>query len=117
MFGCFNSAIIRQCLITHRKHVKRRYENVLEVKRQFSSGKYSNLGDLYARLGLTADVSQDDIKKAYYELSKEHHPDRNEGCAVATARFRSVTEAYEILSNASTRAQYDRGLFPNEIII
>lgn len=96
--------------------MKRRLEYGLQVKRQFSSGNYSKLGDLYARLGLTANVSQDDIKKAYYELSKEHHPDRNEGCAVSTAKFRSVSEAYEILGNVSTRAQYDRGLWTNEII-
>lgn len=110
MFGRFNRTQIKQCLVTHRKHVKRRLVGVFEMKRQFSSGKYNKLGDLYARLGLTGrDISQDDIKKAYYELSKEHHPDRNEGCAVAADKFRRITEAYEVLGNATERARYDGG--------
>lgn len=107
MFGCWSKTQFRQCLVTHRKHVKRR--TLLVLLRQFSSGKYSKLGDLYARLGLSGGVTQAEIKKAYYRLSKEHHPDRNEGCAVSTAKFRSITEAYEILGNVTTRAQYDRG--------
>lgn len=111
MFGCWNKFQLKQCLVTHRKHVKRRSVVVFGIVRSFSSGKYSKLGDLYARLGLTGGVSQTEIKKAYYRLSKEHHPDRNEGCAVSTAKFRSITEAYEILGNVTTRAQYDRGEF------
>lgn len=108
MFGNFNRLRIKQCLLTHRKHVKRRI-GAFEAKRLFSSGKFSKLGDLYARLGLTADVSQNDIKKAYYKLSLEHHPDKNEGCSVSSEKFRKITEAYEILGNIKSRAQYDRG--------
>lgn len=100
---------MQQYLIAHRKHVKRRLVNCNGSKRLYSSGKYLKLGDLYARLGLTADASNAEIKKAYYDLSKEHHPDRNEGCSIATAKFRSVSEAYEILGNVTSRAQYDRG--------
>lgn len=106
MFGYLNRLKIKQCLIVHHKHVKRR---IGEAKRQFSSRNYFKLGDLYARLGLTADVSQDDIKKAYYKLSLEHHPDKNQGCIVSSEKFRSITEAYEILGNVTSRAQYDRG--------
>ena len=109
MFGYWNKSQLRQCIATHRKHVKRRTFILIGSIRQFSSGKFSKLGDLYARLGLTGGVSQVEIKKAYYRLSKEHHPDRNEGCAISTAKFRSITEAYEILGNVTTRAQYDRG--------
>lgn len=114
MFAYCNKSHLRQCLVTHRKHVKRRMLDFL-AKRQFSSGKYSKFGNLYSRLGLTASVSQAEIKKAYYKLSKEHHPDRNEGCAVSAAKFRSITEAYEVLGNIIERAQYDRG--ENYIII
>lgn len=110
MFGYWNKSQLRQCIATHRKHVKRRTFIIVGPMRQFSSGKYSKLGDLYARLGLTGGVSEGEIKKAYYKLSKEHHPDRNEGCAISTAKFRSITEAYEILGNVTTRAQYDRGI-------
>lgn len=109
MFCWWNKSHIRQCLITHRKHVKRRMVDSFVAKRQFSSGKFFKLGDLYARLGLKGDASQSDIKKAYYKMSKEHHPDKNEGCTVSTAKFRSVTEAYEILGNVTTRTEYDRG--------
>lgn len=101
---------MKQCLVTHRKHIKRRNILLFDVKRQYSeTGKFSKLGNLYARLGLTADVSQDEIKAAYFELAKEHHPDKNEGNSGSVQKFRSVTEAYEILSNVATRAQYDRG--------
>lgn len=109
MFGYFNRLRIKQCLVTHRKHVKRRIINGFESKRLYSSGKYLKLGDLYARLGLTADASQDEIKTAYYKLSKEHHPDKNVDSTQSTEKFRSVTEAYEILGNVTTRAEYDRG--------
>lgn len=108
MFGYLNRLRMKQCLSTHRKHVKRRII-AFEGERNFSSGTFSKLGDLYARLGLTADVSQDDIKKAYYKLSLEHHPDKNDGCSVSSDKFRSITEAYEILGNVASRAQYDRG--------
>ncbi|XP_031638348.1 dnaJ homolog subfamily C member 17-like [Contarinia nasturtii] len=108
MFGYLNKSQIRQCLTTHRKHVKRKSLNICEIKRQFSSRKYIKLGDLYARLGLLAGASQPEIKKAYYKLSKEYHPDRNEGCDVSASKFRSITEAYEILGNETTRAQYDK---------
>lgn len=109
MFCWWNKLHIKQCIVTHRKHVKRRTIECFGAKRQFSSGKYSKLGNLYARLGLSGDVSQTDIKEAYYKLSKEHHPDRTEGCTVSTEKFRSITEAYEILGNVTTRAEYDRG--------
>lgn len=108
MFAYLNRLQIKQCLLAHRKHVKRRI-GVCEEKRQFSSVNFSKLGDLYARLGLTSDVSQDDIKRAYYKLSLEYHPDKNQGCSVSPEKFRSITEAYEILGNVSSRAQYDRG--------
>lgn len=116
MFGCFHKLRLKQCLITHRKHVKRRIDSI-EFRRQFSGGKYGKLGDLYLRLGLTGDATQSDIKQAYYKLSKEFHPDRNKGCATSTAKFRSITEAYEILGNETGRAQYDRGMFQFVILL
>lgn len=109
MFNRLNGSRLTQCIVIHRKHIKRRFIDNIEIKRHFSNGKFSKLGDLYARLGLTGEVSQDDIKNAYYDLSKEHHPDRNKGCSVAAEKFRSISEAYEILGNVSSRAEYDRG--------
>lgn len=87
----------------------KRRTDACEAKRQFSSRKFLKLGDLDARLGLTSYVSQNDIKKAYYKLSLEFHPDKNQGCKESSEKFRSISEAYEILGNVDSRAQYDRG--------
>ena len=64
--------------------------------------------DLYALLGVSSDVSTDDLKKAYRQLARELHPDANPGDAAAEARFKEVSQAYEILSDAERRANYDR---------
>ncbi|VDN55165.1 unnamed protein product [Dracunculus medinensis] len=62
--------------------------------------------DYYEILGLKNDATTNDIKKAYYELAKKYHPDVNKDPG-ASARFQEVSEAYEILSDETKRAQYD----------
>jgi len=62
---------------------------------------------LYEILGVPADVNDDDLKKAYRALSKEHHPDINSD-AGAEDRFKDIQKAYEILSDPDRRAEYDR---------
>ena len=66
--------------------------------------------DFYEVLGVNRDASEDDIKKAYRKLAMKHHPDRNQGedATVSEEKFKEVKEAYEILSDASKRAAYDR---------
>ena len=59
----------------------------------------------YEILGVEKNASEDDIKKAYRKLAMEHHPDRPDG---DEAKFKEVKEAYETLSDANARAQYDR---------
>lgn len=109
MFG-WDRQRLRQCLIVYRKHMGRhKHQPCHQIVRHFSSGKYTKLGNLYARLGIQPNATQTEIKEAYYQLSKEYHPDRNVGKADLTSKFRSITEAYEILGNESTRAEYDRG--------
>jgi molecular chaperone DnaJ len=64
--------------------------------------------DLYAILGVSRSAGQDDIKKAYRNLARRYHPDRNADDEEAADRFREIAEAYETLSQPELRARYDR---------
>jgi len=59
---------------------------------------------MYDVLGLSKDASQDDIKKAYRKLAREHHPDKGGDAE----KFKKVQEAYEILSDPQKRANFDQ---------
>ena len=63
----------------------------------------------YEVLGVKPDASADEIRKAYRKLAKQLHPDLNPGKPEAEARFKSVSAAYDLLSDADKRARYDRG--------
>ncbi|HKU58006.1 MAG TPA: molecular chaperone DnaJ [Gaiellaceae bacterium] len=63
--------------------------------------------DYYELLGVSRDADDAAIKKAFRRMARELHPDVSEH-PEAEARFREVTEAYEVLSNSETRALYDR---------
>ena len=55
--------------------------------------------DFYATLGVAKDADADAIKKAYRKLARKHHPDHNPGDTAAEERFKSVGEAYAVLSD------------------
>ncbi len=63
--------------------------------------------DYYKVLGVSPQASDEEIKKAYRRLALETHPDRNPGDPRAEERFKRISEAYGVLSDARKRAQYD----------
>lgn len=64
--------------------------------------------DYYEILGVAKGASADEIKKAYRKVAMQYHPDRNPGDKSAEEKFKEAAEAYEILSDADKKAQYDR---------
>ena len=64
--------------------------------------------DYYQVLGINRDADADAIKKAYRKLAMKHHPDRNPGDKTAEDKFKELSEAYEVLSDANKKAAYDR---------
>ncbi len=69
--------------------------------------------DYYKALGVTKGASADEIKKSYRKLARKYHPDANKGDAASEEKFKEISEAYNVLSDAKRRAEYDeaRSLF------
>ena len=73
--------------------------------------------DYYEVLGVSKSATDDDIKKAYRKMAMKYHPDTNQGDKDSEEKFKEVSEAYEVLSDADKRARYDQyghaGVDPN----
>jgi|SRR5215216_574155 len=64
--------------------------------------------DYYKILGVDRKASEEEIRKAYRDLAKQHHPDRNPDNKQAEERFKEINEAYQVLSDPTKRQHYDR---------
>ncbi|MES2015667.1 MAG: DnaJ domain-containing protein [Pseudomonadota bacterium] len=65
--------------------------------------------NLYNVLGVAPNASDDEIKKIYRSLAMRYHPDRNDAPG-AEVRFKSITKAYEILSDPAKRDEYNQSV-------
>ncbi|REK27661.1 MAG: J domain-containing protein [Planctomycetota bacterium] len=64
--------------------------------------------DYYETLGISRSASQSDIEKAYRDLARKYHPDRNPDDKSAKQKFQEVQTAFDVLSDAEKREMYDR---------
>ena len=67
----------------------------------------SKTTNFYEVLNVKENVSQDEIKKAYRQLSLQYHPDRNQNSLESTNKFQNINAAYEVIGDEQKRRQYD----------
>jgi molecular chaperone DnaJ len=75
-------------------------------RRLFRSSSVLNSKDFYKTLNVTRGASQDEVKKAYFKLAKQYHPDVNKA-PEAKEKFATINEAYETLGDEQKRRIYD----------
>src|SRR6201987_4687920 len=68
--------------------------------------------DYYKTLGVGKNATDEEIKKAYRKLARQHHPDRNPGDKKAEEKFKEISQAHDVLSDPEKRKAYDRGQGP-----
>ena len=68
--------------------------------------------DYYKILGVGKNATDEEIKKAYRKLARQYHPDRNPGDKAAEEKFKQISQAHDVLSDADKRKAYDRASGP-----
>src|SRR5882724_6413109 len=63
--------------------------------------------DYYEVLGVPRGANEDEVRKAFRKLARQHHPDVAKDKKTAEAKFKEINEAYEVLGDAEKRKQYD----------
>ena len=71
------------------------------------SAPFDPTADYYATLGVDANASADEIKKAYRRLAKQYHPDSTGGDKRKEAKFKEISSAYDVLGDSDKRREYD----------
>lgn len=103
------------------KEIQPRHEKISEIMRKIENLR-RNAGrkNYYKILGVPKTANEQEIRRAYRKLAKEHHPDKlrsknlsDQERAKADELFRSINEAKEVLLDSEKRAAYDRGEDPN----
>jgi DnaJ-class molecular chaperone with C-terminal Zn finger domain len=70
--------------------------------------------DYYKILGVNKNATSSEIKKAYRELAKKYHPDKNKGNIEAEEKFKEIQEAYDTLGDEKKRKEYDNPMFSKQ---
>ncbi len=73
-----------------------------------ATGELLSKRDYYEELGVSREAGEAELKASYRKLAMKHHPDRNPDNQASEERFKAVSEAYAVLSDAEKRSRYDR---------
>lgn len=105
----FNMHIFMQFLVKVDKVCLYSNSSRMLQARLYSTKKTTKIktNNHYDTLKITPHATQNEIKKAYYKLTLQYHPDKNKS-DVAKEKFHNISEAYEVLSNHESRKNYDR---------
>lgn len=99
-----------KCLQTNVVTVTKKTSTSFISKRNINTSAILKMStNYYDVLGISKNASQKQIKDAYYKLAMKHHPDKNQGNL--TQKFREIKEAYDVLSNDSSRMKYDNSMY------